>query len=92
MAKFLQDNVDGQLSITDLVDKMGEYLCGTGESPYSNIYMKAKLKEHFRGKIVITYVNHQNIVTFNVTAATIIGDFYKHKNYRKNYRNSYKIN
>ena len=56
VANFLEEHDDEQLYISDLVEKMGKYLCGTGESPYSNVYMKARLEEYFRRKMrVVQY-------------------------------------
>ena len=46
--KFLEESDEEQITITDLVNKMQEYLQGSEEQTYSAVYMKAKLKEHSR--------------------------------------------
>ena len=48
-----------------------------GKPPYSAVYMKEKLQEHFGEKIVIITVNIQNIVNFRSTVGTIISELYK---------------
>ena len=57
-----------------------------GKPPYSAVYMKEKLQEHFGEKIAIITVNNRNVVTFRSTVATmgerdkeltIIREFYK---------------
>jgi len=78
VAQFLEENDEELITISDLSKKMEEYLEGTGEQPYSTVYMKAKLQEHFNDKIVITTAGKQNVVTFQRTAASIINEFYKH--------------
>ena len=77
VTEFIVENDEEQLTIPDLVGKMQEYLEGTGEPPYSAVYMKEKLKEHFGDKIVIITVNNRNVVTFHSTAPSIISEFYK---------------
>ena len=77
VTEFLVENDEEQLTIPDLVGKMQECLEGTGGLPYSAVYMKEKLKEHFGEKIVIITVNNRNVVTFHSTAASIISEFYK---------------
>ena len=77
VTEFLVENDEGQLTIPDIVGKMQQYLEGTGELPYSAVYMKEKLKGLFGEKIVIITVNNRNVVTFHSTAASIISEFYK---------------
>ena len=47
------------------------------EPPYSVVYMKEKLEEHFGKKIEILTVNNRNVVTFRSAVASIISEFYK---------------
>ena len=47
VTQFLQDNDDEQTTVSDLVNKMAEYLTGSDTEPYSAKYMKATLVEHF---------------------------------------------
>ena len=77
VTEVLVENDKEQFTISDLVGKMQEYLEGTGKPPYSAIYMKEKLQEHFGKKIVIIAVNSRNVVTFHSTVASIISEFYK---------------
>ena len=77
VTEFLVENDEEQITIPDLVGKMQEYLEGTGEPPYSSVYMKEKLQEHFGEKIAMITVNNQNVVTFHSTAESIISEFYK---------------
>ena len=50
---------------------MQEYLRELGV-PYSVLYMKEKLQEHFGEKIVIMTVNNREGVTVRSTIATVI--------------------
>ena len=50
---FLEENDEEQTTVSDLTQKMGEFLEDTGEDPYSTVYMKSKLQEHFKEKIVL---------------------------------------
>ena len=56
VTEVLVENDEEQFTIPDLIGKMQEYLEGTGEPPYSAVYMKEKLQEHFGEKIVIITV------------------------------------
>lgn len=63
--------------MSDLVQIMSKALDGTNEEPYSTVYMKTKLQEHFGDKIVITSIYGKlNVVTFSQTAASVIDEFY----------------
>ena len=78
VVKFLEENDEEQVTITDLVNKMQEYLQGSEEQAYSAVYMKAKLKEHFGDKIVVTNLHKKaNVVTFHHTVSSIISEFYR---------------
>lgn len=77
VVEYLQDNSENQVTLTDLCDKMAEYLSESNEKPYSVKYMKSKLLDHFGDNIVITTImNVANVVTFRRTAASIINEFY----------------
>ena len=47
VAKYLEENDDEQITVTDLVEKMEEYLDQSECQPYIPQYMKTKLQEHF---------------------------------------------
>ena len=68
--------------MSDLVQIMSEALDGTNEEPYSTVYMKTKLQEHFDDKILITSIyGKSNVVTFRQTAASVMQS--KTKRYRR---------
>ena len=78
VVKFLEENDEEQITITDLVNKMQEYLQGSEEQAYSAVYMKAKVKEHFGDKIGVTYLHKKaNVVTFHHTVSSIMSEFYR---------------
>lgn len=52
VARYLQDNDDEQITITDLIDLMNQKLAGTDCEAYSSTHMKKKLEEHFGETIV----------------------------------------
>jgi len=67
-------------------------LDGTNEEPYSIVYMKTKLQEHFGDKIVITSIySKSNVVTFRQTAATVIDEFYCHPRPKNTEEDRYRI-
>lgn len=80
--KYLEENDDEQVTLSDLVSKMNEYLKENESNddkcePYSVKHMKRKLEEHFGDKIVITEINGlSNVVTFKSTAFSILNDFF----------------
>ena len=61
---YLQENDDEQLTISDLVRKMLEFLNDSSENVYSNRYMKDKVENYFGENVIITNVNGRpNVVT-----------------------------
>jgi hypothetical protein len=77
VTEYLEANDDEQTTISDLIDKMKEYLSDSNCTPYQFRYMKDQLKAHFGDKIVITEINGQkNVVTLRSTASSILHDFY----------------
>ncbi|CAC5372627.1 unnamed protein product [Mytilus coruscus] len=78
-AKYLQQNEDEQITVTDLVKKMSEH-CGIDDA-YGVQHMKNKLQEHFGDKIIISEINgKQNVVTFRNTVRSILHEFYEQIN------------
>ncbi|CAC5372581.1 unnamed protein product [Mytilus coruscus] len=78
-AKYLQQNEDEQITVTDLVKKMSEH-CGINDA-YGVQHMKNKLQEHFGDKIIISEINgKQNVVTFRNTVRSILHEFYEQTN------------
>ncbi len=77
VATYLEDNDDEQMTVGDLVEKIQEYLQDTECQPYSMVYMKKKIQEHFGNRIIITELNRkQNVATFHSTASSILYDFH----------------
>ena len=78
MISYLQENEEDQLTISDLVVKMQEYLdTDSNEAAYSNRYMKTKIEEYFGDDVIITSMHRKaNIVTLRRTASSILHDFY----------------
>ena len=65
VVKFLEDNGDEQITVSDLVEKMEEHLNDTESEAYGRSHMKTKLLEYFGDKINITGINGKpNVVTF----------------------------
>ena len=80
VAKFLQDNDDEQITVSDLIDLMNDYLADSESTAYSHTHMKSKLKEHFSDQILITEISGKaNVVTFRSTAETILQEFHVHQ-------------
>jgi len=76
-AKYIEENDDEQITITDLVQKMTEF-CSDSKDAYSTVYMKAKLKEHFGFSLVVTEIyGKRNVVTLRKTASSILHEFYQ---------------
>ena len=77
VAKYIQDNDDEQITISDLVDIMQQKLANCESEAYSYKYMKKKLQEHFGENILFTEMNgKQNVVTMRTTAKVILQDYY----------------
>ena len=75
---YLQENEEDQLTISDLVVKMQEYVdTDSNEAAYSNRYMKTKIEEYFGDDVIITNMHGKaNIVTLRRTASSILHDFH----------------
>ena len=52
VASFLEENDDEQITIQDLIGRMGDNLAGSEYDAYSYKYMQQKLQEHFGYRIV----------------------------------------
>lgn len=64
VVEYLERNDDEQITINDLITKMGEFLDGTDCEAYIFPYMKEKLQKHFGGRIIITEINGKpNVLT-----------------------------
>ena len=75
---FLEEHDEEQVTITDLIKQMNEFLDGSNLEPYGFTHMKEKLLDHFGDKIVVTEINGtQNVVTLRHTASAMLRDFYQ---------------
>ena len=62
VTKYMQKNINTQKTITDLVEMMDDILKDSQSTSYSYKYMKARLKEHFKDRIVFTDINCKQIL------------------------------
>lgn len=77
VVEHLTNNDDEQITVYDLIDKMENFLEGSGHSAYTYKWMKSKLEKHFGDKITITEINGKtNVVTFKRTAAIILHEYH----------------
>ena len=53
MCKYLEENDEEQLTISDLRRKMAEFLHSCDTEPYGNQYLKSKLKDHYSSILYI---------------------------------------
>ena len=76
VCEYLESNDEEQITISELVRKMGEYLLEDDSVPYGSQYLKQKLKEHYNDSIYIAEVEGlQDIVTMRGETAKILRDF-----------------
>uniref|UniRef100_UPI00358E1706 uncharacterized protein n=1 Tax=Myxine glutinosa TaxID=7769 RepID=UPI00358E1706 len=74
---FLNENDEEQLTISDLVAKMGEYLTDCKSVAYGNQYLKEKLLERYGDSIFVAEGKGvKNIVTFREKTRQILRDYY----------------
>ena len=77
VTEFLEENDDEQTTISDLVDKMAEYVTDSNVEPYSERHMKDKLIEHFGNRVLVTTVNGKlNVATMRQTAESVLLEFH----------------
>ena len=77
--QYLKDNDEELLlSISDLQDKMNDYLDNPELCAYGHTHMKEELLGHLKNEIVITEINgRSNVVTLKSTADSILQEFHK---------------
>lgn len=62
----------------DVINKMDEFLHGSGLEPYGFTYMKNEVTNHFKGQVFISNLNRkEDIVTLRTTASAIIYKFHQ---------------
>ena len=60
-----------QITVTDLCEKLKEYL--NGDTPYTEKYVKMKLESHFGEDVILTGIRgKRNVVTSRSTAEKIL--------------------
>ena len=65
LCSYLEANDEEQLTISDICDKMSEYLSHKDSVPYAATYLKHKLQEHYKDSIFIAEKGGlSDIVTF----------------------------
>ena len=65
-----------EITITDLCEKLKEYL--NGDTPYTEKYMRMKLESHFGEDVILTGIRgKRNVVTSRSTAEKILERFLK---------------
>ena len=70
VVEYLENNKDTQATVSELVEMMNGFLGDTASRAYSNVYMKTKLKEHFKEEIVfLSSVGRSNVITFKDKAS-----------------------
>ena len=80
ICSHLEENDDEQTTVSDLVQRMKATLGESSTEVYSTKYMKKKLQQRFRDKIVFTEINGKpNVVTFRTKAKHILHDYYKNR-------------
>jgi len=67
MCAFLEENDEEQLTISDLVAKMGEYLRGSKSTAYGNQYLKEKLM------VGTLSIQHYNVMVHVVSSKIMTG-------------------
>ena len=69
---------DEQITISDLIRHMEDYLIESDCSAYGPQHMKMKLQELYGDRIIITAINGMpNVVTFHSTAKAVLQYFYQ---------------
>ena len=77
ICSFFEENDEEQLTVSDLADKMGEYLVEQDSVAYGNQYLKSKLLKHYGESIFIAEGNGlHDIVTFCEKTSSILRDYF----------------
>ncbi len=79
--QFLEENDEEQMTLNDLILKMGEFLQGTDFKLYGAKWMRTKIKEHFGSSVIMTAPSTKAcVVTLRDTASSILHAFHKKQN------------
>ena len=78
LCSFLNDNNDEPMTVSQLNDKMKEFLTVKNTDSYSNRYLKTRLKDHFKDYIHISEAEgSSDIVTFREKSSEILRSHFK---------------
>jgi hypothetical protein len=78
VCEYLKSNDEEQITISELVSKMGEYLLVEDSEPYGSQYLKQKLKERYSDSIYIAEGQGlQDIVTMREKTAKILRTYFE---------------
>ena len=81
MCAYFEENDEEQLSLTDLANKMKEYLQDDDSVAYGNQYLKSKLLEHYGKSIFIAEGEGlSHIVTFREKTSEILRNYFNTPN------------
>jgi len=77
MCSFFEENDEEQLTVTDLEEKMTEYMTEPESVGYGNQYLKSKLVKHYGESIFIAEGEGlHDIVTFREKTSSILRDYF----------------
>ena len=75
MCSYFEENDEEQLTITDLSNKMKEYLHDSDSSGYGNQSLKSRLQKHYGDSVFVAEGEGlHDIVTFREQTSSIIRD------------------
>lgn len=81
MCHYFEENDEEQLTITDLANKMKEYLESTDSTPYGNQYLKSKLLDHYGESLFVSEIDGlHDIVTFRGKTSQILLEYFNMPN------------
>ena len=63
--KFLEVNQEDQLTVSEMDDNMDEYLYDRSIQPYSTKYMKSRLLERLKDRIVIAEIKGKAYIIYS---------------------------
>ena len=77
MCSFFEENDEEQLTVTDLANKMNDYLEEQDSVAYGNQYLKSKLLEHYGESIFVAEGKGlHDIVTFREKTSSILRNYF----------------
>ena len=80
MCAYFEDNDEEQLSLTDLANKMKEYLQDDDYVNYGNQYLKSKLDHYGKSIVIAESEGLSHIVTFREKASEMLRNYFNTPN------------